>query len=401
MTSFWLDWTNLLLRWAHLIAGIAWIGSSFYFMWLDSSLEKPATARKGVEGELWMVHSGGFYQVEKRLVGPGEVPQTLHWFKWEATFTWLTGFLLLVVVYYLTGGAYLLDPSKPGLTPALASGIGIASLAAAWFAYDLLWQSRLGREVPLAATALSLGGLAGITLGFHHVFSGRGTFIHVGALLGTLMVTNVWVRILPAQQKMIDATREGRVPDFELGKGAKRRSVHNSYVTFPVLFIMLSNHYPSTYAHPWSPLILGLLIVLGCGVRHVMVAGLRGWPGLAAAGGALASLLALTLPATGSVNAGGTLAPSPGAPRVAFRDAHAVIHHRCTVCHSSNPVDRSFGPSPGGASFETPASIQALAARIRNRAIETRTMPLANKSGMTDEERALLANWLDQGARLE
>ncbi|MGH7530184.1 MAG: urate hydroxylase PuuD, partial [Gemmatimonadales bacterium] len=268
------DWANLLLRWTHFIAGIAWIGSSFYFIWLDRAIAAPAAPRPGVEGDVWMVHSGGFYQVEKRRPAPGDVPAALHWFKWEALVTWISGMALLVLVYYLTG-AYLLDPavSRIGRAPAIA--LGLALLGGGWFAYDWLWRPALARRPAVAAIA-SVALLGGVTLLLCRLLSGRAAYMHVGSLLGTLMVANVWLRILPAQRDMIGATRAGRPADFTLGERAKRRSVHNSYMTFPLLFIMVSNHYPATYAGPQNWLVLLLLVLAGAAARHVMIGGGRG-----------------------------------------------------------------------------------------------------------------------------
>lgn len=397
-----LDWLNLLVRWAHLIAGIAWIGSSFYFIWLDSALESPATPKKGVEGELWMVHSGGFYQVEKRLIGPGEMPKTLHWFKWEATITWITGFFLLGLVYYMTGGAYLVDPAVAKLSPATATATGVGLLVAAWFVYDFLWQSRFAKNASGAATALSFALVAGVVYGLCHLFSGRGAFIHVGAMFGTLMVLNVWVRILPAQQQMIDATKLGLTPDFTLGQYAKRRSVHNSYMTFPVLFIMLSNHYPATYGHRLNWLVLGLLIFAGAGARHMMISkGPRAKWAIAPVAAVIIALIAMTAPVRMQVATAAAHPDAAGPDHVSFGAARAVIAQRCLTCHSATQTDTTFGPLPGGASFDSPEKIRGLAARIRVRAIETKTMPLGNKTGMTEEERQLLAHWISQGARID
>ena len=235
------EWLNLIFRWMHLFAGIAWIGSSFFFMWLDSHLEEAPAHKKDVEGELWMVHSGGFYQVEKYLIKPGWVPDNLHWFKWEATFTWITGFFLLGVVYYMGGAVYLLKPDAP-LPKGAIMAIGLGLLPVAWVIYDLMWKTLFKDNMKLGAL-VSYVMTIGVAFGLSHILSGRAMFIHIGAMFGTLMVTNVWMCILPAQQHMIDATKRGEVPDYSKGKNAKQRSVHNNYMTLPVLFIMISNHF--------------------------------------------------------------------------------------------------------------------------------------------------------------
>ena len=396
MPTWLADWTNLLLRWTHFIAGIAWIGSSFYFIWLDRALATPAAPRPGVEGDLWMVHSGGFYQVEKRRPGPGEVPAVLHWFKWEALLTWITGISLLVLVYYLSG-AYLLDPGVSQIGRLPATALGIALLIAGWFCYDLLWRSPLAGRTGVATT-ISLVALAGVAFLLCRVFSGRAAFMHVGSLLGTIMVANVWLRILPAQHQMLAATRAGQPADFALGERAKQRSVHNSYMTFPLLFIMLSNHYPATYASPVNWLVLLLLCVAGGAVRHAMIGRGRNarWAVLPAAV-ALAGAMFFSTPKGAAAP---PHAPSASASVPSFAAVRSVITQRCQPCHSQYQSDRSFGPAPGGVMFDTPESIARLAERIRVRAVETKTMPLANKTGITEEERALLGRWITAGAPL-
>lgn len=259
------EWLNLVLRWTHVITGIAWIGSSFYFMWLDSHLEKPAKADENVAGRLWMVHSGGFYHVEKRYLAAGQVPDTLHWFKWEAAFTWLSGFFLLIVVYHWGGIA--VDTGYSDLSPAAGAAIGLGLLAVSWLVYDGLWISPLGRHTRLASL-ISFALVVGVAYFLSKTLGGRSSYIHVGAMLGTLMVANVWVRILPAQREMIAATQAGKPRDLTLGERAKRRSIHNNYMTLPVVFIMISNHYPSTYGNQWNWLVLAALMLVGAGVRH-------------------------------------------------------------------------------------------------------------------------------------
>ncbi len=391
-----LDWINLLVRWAHLGLGIGWIGASFYFVWLDSHLTKPAPERKGVDGEIWMVHSGGFYQVEKRRIGPGEMPPVLHWFKYEALFTWITGIILLTVVYYLTGGVYLVDPAVSSITPRQATLLSVALLVGSWFVYDTLWHSALGRR-GWPATAISFTLLGGVVYGLSHLLSGRAAYIHVGAMMGSIMVLNVWLRILPAQQKMIDATKEGRQPDFTLGEAAKRRSMHNSYMTLPVLFIMLSNHFPATYGGTLNWLALAMLIVAGAAARHLMIGktAARWWAAVPLTAG-LAVVVTLTIPRRSAAQTAAT-----GAAPVSFGEARAVINRRCLPCHSQYPTDDIFRIAPNGVTFDTPEQIVRRADRMKERAVVLQTMPLANKTGITEEERALLGRWIDGGARLE
>jgi uncharacterized membrane protein len=396
------EWLNFALRWVHLIFGISWIGSSFYFMWLDSSLEPYRTDEgkedERIEGSLWMVHSGGFYQVQKRKIRPGEMPKTLHWFKYEALFTVLTGLVLLINLYYLTGGIYLLDPSVSTISLGAASALGLGLLVVSWFGYDLLWNSSFGKKASGVATAICYAALIGITYGLCKTLSGRAAFIHVGAMLGTIMVLNVWVRILPAQQAMINATAEGRIPDYSLGMAAKRRSVHNSYMTFPVLFIMLSNHYSMTFGHPQNWLVLLLLIVAGAAIRHVLIGktAAKNWAALPAAA-ALAAVVVMTNPAGAAKN---SVVADLGEP-VAYTQVHQIIQQRCLQCHSPNPTDDVFKAAPNGVMFDAPEKVQAMADKIRFRVVETKTMPMANKTGITEEERALLGRWIAQGAKIE
>ena len=380
------DWLNLLVRWAHLVTGIMWIGSSFYFMWLDSSLEAQKTKKKGVEGELWMVHSGGFYQVEKRLIEPGDVPENLHWFKWEATFTWITGFFLLWIVYYTTGGIYLVDPQVAQITSTQGTLIGLGLLVFSWFFYDLLFRSPLGKS--WIGNVVGLAFVAGIAYGLTHVFSGRAAYLHVGAMFGTWMVTNVWVHILPNQQKMINATQEGKIPNYELGKIAKKRSTHNSYMTLPVLFIMISNHYPATFGNKLNWLVLLIIIFLGAMIRHVMITHRK----IALIPAVISLLVLIVMTATPAP----TSNLAQGAAPVSEQKVKGIVQARCLACHSSHPTDDVFTVAPNGIMFDDFSSFVALAPRVKERVVVLKNMPLGNKTGITDEERATIAQWLTQ-----
>jgi len=339
-----------------------------------------------------MVHSGGFYQVERRRLAPGQVPASLHWFKWEAMITWISGMLLLAVVYYFTRGVYLIDLTAARLSVGAAIGLGIGTIVVSWFVYDAIWSSPLARSSGVA-TALSLALLTAAAYVLCRELSGRAAFLHVGALLGTIMVANVWLRILPAQQEMIDATRAGRVADYSRGDDAKRRSMHNSYVTFPVLFLMLSPHFPATSTGRWPWLVLLLLVAAGMAARHVMIGQgpRRVW---AAVPGALAlgAVVVLTSPAAYSL-------PSPSGPPVPFAQVRNIVTARCVTCHSASPAFPTFGPKPGGISFEDDAAIRAHADRILVRVVETKTMPLGNMTAMTQEERDTIGRWVLQGAK--
>jgi len=286
------EWLNLSLRWLHLVAGISWIGSSFYFMWLDKNLAPPDTADENVAGTLWMVHSGGFYRVEKRYLAAGQVPPVLHWFKWEAFFTWLSGFALLILVYYL--GGILVDSGVQNYSTGTLAGIGLGLLLLSWTVYDLLWISPLAEHTK-ATALISFLLLVGLTYVLTQFYSARAAYLHVGAILGTIMVANVWMRILPAQRQMIAATQSGQARDMRLAHRAKNRSVHNSYLTLPVLFLMVSHHYPSTYGHSQSWLILAGLILIGAAIRHhLIVQSKTSWAFIVAAALGMATLCYVT-----------------------------------------------------------------------------------------------------------
>lgn len=390
------EWLNLILRWLHLVAGIAWIGSSFYFVWLDSHLKPPKENKPDVEGELWMVHSGGFYLVEKYLIKPGWVPDKLHWFKWEATFTWITGFFLLGVVYYMGGAMYLIRPDAPLHKHAIMA-IGLLLLPVGWLVYDLLWKYVFANAAKVGAVVSYLLTI-GVAYGLSHILSGRALFIHIGALFGTLMVANVWMRILPAQQKMIDATQRGETPDYTPGKRAKQRSMHNNYMTLPVLFMMVSNHFPSTYGNQYNWLVLAGMILVGAGIRHFMNVRtpFSRFTLTAAIAGAFA-LFFYTKPADlppAAVQQGNTPAQT-----VTFSQVQPIFQNRCATCHSAKPTDDVFKTAPLGAMYDTPEQIKAYADKIKTRAVVSKDMPLGNKTGMTDDERKLIGEWIAGGLK--
>jgi uncharacterized membrane protein len=378
-------WLEYLIRFSHLVAGIAWIGSSFYFIWLDSSFAAPETARHNVDGELFMVHGGFYYQVEKRKIYPGELPKILHWFKWEATLTVVTGYLMLIVLYFLRGASLLIDPSVHAFTQGQAIVVSIAVLAGSWFFYDLLWKYCANKAANAVVTLVFFGGLI---YGLTHLFSGRGAFILTGAVMGTMMVLNVWIRILPGQAKMLREAQGGQVPDYSVSLKSKTRSVHNTYFTFPVLFIMLSNHYPLVYSHHLNWLLLILLAVSGAFTRHAMVTKnpVERWTLLPAAAG-LAALVMMT---------GQTEAKVADVGKVEFLQVHDIVNNRCLACHSAHPTDDVWTTPPLGVMFESEAQVRERGGKIWERVVVAKTMPLGNKTGMTDEERAVFAAWLKQ-----
>jgi uncharacterized membrane protein len=388
-----LEWLNLLLRWAHVMFGILWIGTSFFFIWLDASLRRREGQNQDIAGESWMVHGGGFYLAEKYLVAPRRLPPELHWFRYEAYFTWLTGVLLLVVVYYFGAEAFLIDRDKAALSPVWATMLSAGSLAAGWFIYDAMVRSPLGQKTGPLALALFVE-IAAFTFFYHGVFSDRAAFMHVGALIGTIMAVSVFAVIIPNQKKVVADLLAGRKPDPALGREARQRSLHNNYLTLPVVFMMISNHYPIVYGHPWSPLIALGIVVGGAMVRHFFNtydAGKLDWTAKAAIPAALVLLVALVA-LTGY---------RPGAPaggNVAFADIHPIIQKHCVQCHSARPTHQGFPEPPKGVAFDTPEDIRTFAKQIEQQTVLSKTMPLGNETQMTDAERRALGAWMQAGA---
>jgi uncharacterized membrane protein len=404
MEAYVLDWLSLLGRWLHLVTGIAWIGASFYFVWLDNHLEAPADpadVAKGVGGELWAVHGGGFYNPKKYLVSPGKLPATLHWFKWEAYWTWISGFFLLCLIYYVGADVYLIDKSVADIGSWTAIGIGLSSLVLGWVVYDRLCASPLGARSRALAAMLTLF-LVAAAWGLCHVFSGRGAFIHFGAMLGTIMVANVAMVIMPAQRELVAACRDDREPDPSAGARAKQRSVHNTYFTLPVVFTMISNHYAMAYSHPWNWAILLAIAFAGAAIRTWFVARHKGD---ASSRPLIAALLVLCVVAAAIAPKLPSPRPSPkgeGEERSPkgegeFSRVTAIVKERCTVCHSTAPTQAGFSAPPKGVIFDTPEQIAGQSARILQQT-STRAMPIGNLTGMTDAERSAIAEWVAHGA---
>jgi len=396
MSAHILELLDLAFRWVHVIAGIMWIGNSLLFNWLDRNLRPASRDAPELYGDIWLLHSGAFYFVEKTSLAGQPMPKPLHWFKWQAYTTWLSGTALLVVVYYLGGRSLLVDPSRAALSPAAALGVAAGSIVIGWLAYDVLWRFVAPRSA-LAAGALSIVALIAIVVGLTSLLSGRAAFLHIGALLATIMAGNVAMTIMPSQRVLVDAVEAGREPDPAVAAAAKTRSIHNNYLTFPVIVLMLSNHFPGVYGHPASWALLLALIAIGATVRHLLNVRytFAGWVpalGLTMAAG-FAVLLVVGRQGTGATS--GSVAVGELPTRVSFEEARSIIDRRCTACHSAAPSITEFGQSPGGVSFDDPARIQALAERIRVRAVETRTMPLGNRTNITERERALLARWIE------
>ena len=392
---------DLTFRWVHVIAGIMWIGNSLLFNWLDRNLRPSSRGAPEVYGDIWLLHSGAFYFVEKTSLAGQPMPRPLHWFKWQAYTTWLSGAALLVVVYYAGGRALLTDPARADLTPAAATGVAIGGIVVGWLIYDLLWRFVAQRSAT-AAGAASIVALVVIVYILTSLLSGRAALLHVGSLLATIMAGNVATTIMPSQRVLVAAVTAGRAPDPALAVAAKTRSIHNNYLTFPVIVLMVSNHFPGIYGHQLSWLLLLVLIAIGAAVRHILNVRFTFRQWVPALGLTLAiGFAVLFVVGRAGAGAGGpvsSVAAGDIPAQVTFADARSIVDRRCAACHSGTPSIRDFGAAPGGVSFDDPARIQALAARIRARAVETRTMPLGNRTNMTDRERAILARWIEQGA---
>nr|WP_323142953.1 urate hydroxylase PuuD [Massilia sp. SGZ-792] len=402
-----LEWMNLLVRWLHIITGIAWIGASFYFVWLDNSLRPPAPggelARKGVAGELWAVHGGGFYNPQKYMVAPAELPAELHWFKWEAYSTWLSGFALLTIVYYFNAQAMMVDRSVADLSSWQAIGIGLGSLVVAWVFYDLLCRSKLGKH-DLAFGAVIFAFLVGATWVLTHFLSGRAAYIHVGAMIGTIMVANVAMVIIPGQRKMVNAMRAGQKPDPVYGIRGKQRSVHNNYFTLPVLFIMISNHFAMTYHHAHAWAVLGMIMLAGVFIRHFFNLRHKGrieWKYPAIGVLLLAAVAIAIAPRPAAVSAPASAQPGAASAGAGaqFAQVQGIIAQRCVSCHAAHPTQPGFAAAPAGVALDNAQGISQNAARIYQQAVQLKAMPLANMTNMTDAERAQVAAWFEGGAK--
>lgn len=417
LVSYGVEWLNLLLRWLHLVTGIAWIGASFYFVWLDNSIRPPKPgsdlANKGVSGELWAVHGGGFYNPQKYLVAPAELPADLHWFKWEAYATWLSGFAMLFIVYYFNASAMMINKDVADLTTWQAIGVGLGTLLVGWAVYDLLCRSPLGKRAAWLGIVMYLFIVAAAYV-LTHLLSGRAAYIHVGAMIGTMMVGNVLMVIIPGQRKLVEAMRAGKSPDPIYGKRAKQRSVHNNYFTLPVLFIMISNHYGMTYSHPYNWLILAAIIAAGALIRHFFNLRHVGRVSLAypIAGVTLLLIVAIAIApkplqpavavpavAAEAVTTGASLAASPASALADMAHIQPIISQRCATCHSAQPTQPGFATAPAGIMLQTPDLIRQHADKIYQQTVQLKAMPLANLTHITDEERALIAAWYAAGAK--
>ena len=405
MESYYLDWANLLLRWAHVITAIAWIGSSFYFVFLDSSLVPPTDKQlreAGVGGELWAVHGGGFYNPQKYTVAPKVVPDHLHWFYWEAYSTWLTGFALFTVSYLWNARTYLIDPALMNWSSGAAISIAVAFLVVFWMLYDGVCQifgRRRNGDAIVGALVLVIVCLASWLA--CHWFAGRAAFLLVGAMLATAMSANVFFWIIPGQRTTVKDLREGRPVDPIHGQRAKQRSVHNTYFTLPVLFAMLSNHYSFTYSHPQNWLVLILLMFAGAAIRQffVMRHGYKlgrnshPWPYAMVGVLVIVATVAWLRPAPQPAMAvAATPAAAQPAPSVA--EVLAVVEQRCAMCHGAQVQMKNVR-------LDTPDLLKQHAQAVYQQSVVTRVMPMNNSTGITEAERALIGRWFTAGAKVE
>ncbi|MEM8754682.1 MAG: urate hydroxylase PuuD [Pseudomonadota bacterium] len=393
------EWLSFGLRWLHVVTAIAWIGSSFYFIALDLSLQKRSHLPEGVSGEAWQVHGGGFYNMRKYTVAPPELPPELTWFKWESYATWITGFFLLCVVYYAAPELYLIDFGRLELEPWQAVAIGLASLVLTWAVYDALCRSPLVENTWALLIAV-FAFLALLAWGLGQVYTGRGAFIHLGAAIATIMSANVAMNIIPNQKRAVAMLLKGETPPAAYGKQAKQRSLHNNYLTLPVIFLMLSNHYPLAFATEWSWVIAVLVMAMGGVIRHWFNRHHAReapphwcWP---AAGALFAAIVALSLAGPGEPpEEEASAGPSPLLASAHWPEVEEIMLSRCSMCHAAEPVWDGIAHAPKDVALETPEDIAAHAAEIYAQAARSRAMPPGNVTYISPGERAILAKWYE------
>lgn len=388
------EWINTVGRWLHVVTAIAWIGSSFYFIHLDASLRRRAGAPAGTAGDAWQIHGGGFYHMTKYMVAPPQLPEDLTWFKWESYATWTSGFFLMCVLYYRGADLFLIDRDVMALAPWQAVAVSVGALALGWVAYDRLCKSPLGRnDAALAAAGFVM--LVATAWAMTRLFSGRGAMLQIGALMGTMMAANVFLLIIPNQRKTIAAMLRGETPDPSLGKQAKQRSLHNNYLTLPVVFLMIANHYPLVTSTRYNWVMVALVLVVGASIRHFFNSRHAGkpspwWTWAVAVAGMLAAVwLSGFGPALPPQAA--TTGPAPVAVSVA--QVEEIVLSRCSMCHAAEPVWDGIATAPRGVVLDSPAAIRRHATAIRLQAGFSSAMPPANVTQITPDERAILAAW--------
>jgi uncharacterized membrane protein len=394
---------DLAARWVHVIAGIMWIGNSLLFIWLDKTLRPSRRGGEGIQGESWLLHSGGFYFVEKTQLVGQPLPHPLHWFKWQAYTTWISGAALLLVVYYLGGRASLEDPAVASLSHGAAVAVGVGTVLGGVAVYELL-QRAVAPRAPRMANAVLLLAFVGVVYAVTHALSGRAAFLHIGAMLASIMAGNVAMTIIPSQRELVRSVTGGGRADAAISARAKRVSIYNNYIVFPVIALMVSGHFPALYSHRWNWVILLVIVGGGAAIRHALNIRFTtpNWvPRLAATIAATVAALWLLVALPAESASRPVIGSAAGVPmQVTFADARHVIDRRCGACHSMQPSDSTIVAAPAGVTFDLPEQIQAHAARIRERAVATRTMPPANKTQITDSERAILGRWVELGAKV-
>lgn len=403
MEAYFVDVLNLLVRSLHIITGIAWIGASFYFVMLDSSLtapEKSTDEQRGVFGELWAVHGGGFYHSQKYMTGPKNepLPANLHWSKWEAYTTWISGIALMAIIYWYGAEIYLIDPQIMSISQPVAIVISIAFLVGGYVIYDLLCKSPFAKnDGVLGIIIFILVAIAAYAL--THIFSGRGAYITFGAMLGTAMVANVFFVIIPGQREMVDRLRAGEEVDPAPGLRGKQRSVHNTYFTLPVLFTMISNHYAMTYGHEYNWLILIGISIAGALIRVFFVSRHGAGPNktwAAVVGGLIMFAVIYAMAPKAYTPAAATASQDGSAMKVPFSQVVSIVEERCSTCHASQPTQAGFAAAPKGIIYDTPEQIKAQINIIHQQSVALKAMPIGNLTGMTDEERQLIGQWFQE-----
>nr|WP_255702257.1 urate hydroxylase PuuD [Flavobacterium sp. WG47] len=389
-----MEWLNIVIRLMHITFGIAWIGASFYFVFLENALNRTEDVRDELAGNLWAVHGGGFYYLEKYKVAPKVIPKHLHWFKYEAYFTWLSGFCLLFVVYYFNASAFLIDKNVLDITAAEGILLGVGSFVVAWLIYDRMCKSSLIKN-QLSFALVGFAFLILFAFFYCHVFSARAAYIHFGAMIGSLMVANVFFVIIPGQKEMVRCAKLGIPLDPSLGKKALARSLHNNYFTLPVLFVMVSNHFPSTFGYEYPWLILAIISLGAAGVKHYLNLKEQKHLNVWILPVSVVILLAACFISAPSTN------PYECKKEVTFIEVNEIIQKRCVQCHSSSPTDDVYKTAPNGVKYDTPQDILNKKDLIMQRVVVTKTMPQNNKTNITEEERNMIRCWIEQGASLK
>ena len=394
LESHLMEWLNIVIRLLHITFGIAWIGASFYFVFLENALNRTENVRDELAGNLWAVHGGGFYYLEKYKVAPKVIPKHLHWFKYEAYFTWLSGFCLLFVVYYFNASAFLIDKNVLDISAAQGILIGVSSFAVGWVIYDRMCKSSLIKN-QLWFSIVGFVILIAFAWFYCHVFNSRAAYIHFGAMIGSLMVANVFFVIIPGQKEMVRCAKLGIPLDPSLGKNALARSLHNNYFTLPVLFVMVSNHFPSTFGYEYPWLILAIISLGAAGVKHYLNLKEQKQLNVWILPVSVVILLAACFISAPSTN------PYECKKEVTFAEVNEIIQKRCVQCHSATPTDDLNTVAPNGVKYDTPKEIYDKRDLIMQRVVITKTMPQNNKTNITEEERNMIRCWIEQGASLK